>query len=91
MFHAVGTARIGQWYKHVDKGDTFVVTGYDDKSRTIETQGSNGDLDEIDQEMWDVLPLELVAPPEDWTEAQDDINGDDTVDPFGRVEKLLSQ
>lgn len=91
MFHAVGTARIGQWYKRVDKGNTFVVTGYDEKSRTIETQASNGDLDEIDQARWNVLPLELVAPPEDWTDAQDTVTDDESGETIERVEQLLSQ
>jgi uncharacterized protein DUF6763 len=67
----VGGARIGQWYTHLDKGEAFLVTGYDEKSRTIETQAINGDLDEIDEESWSVLPLELAEPPEDWTESED--------------------
>lgn len=90
MNFAVGPAIVGQWYKHLDKGDTFVVTGYDENSHSIETQGANGDLDEIDEETWNVLPLEAVAPSEDWTEARDTVDGDDSLEDVERVRHLLS-
>ena len=38
------TAQVGRWYTRLDTGETFLVTGYDDKSRTIETQAINGCL-----------------------------------------------
>lgn len=86
----VGGPRIGQWYTHLDKGEPFLVTGYDEKSRTIETQAINGDLDEIDEETWSVLPLELAEPPEDWTEATDDADADDAESStIASVEKIL--
>jgi hypothetical protein len=85
----VEAARIGQWYRHLDKGDIFLVTGYDEKSRTIETQTVDGDLDEIDGDAWSTLPLELAEPPEDWTEAIDDVNVDDEDSPIPSVEKIL--
>jgi hypothetical protein len=65
-------AQVGQWYTRLDTKQTFLVTGYDDKSRTIETQAINGDLDEMDDEIWNVLPLAFAEPPEEWTEAIDD-------------------
>ena len=89
MNFAVGPAIVGQWYKHLDKGDTFVVTGYDEKSHSIETQGANGDLDEIDEETWNILPLEVAAPSEDWTEAKDAVEADETSDGVSQVQKLL--
>jgi hypothetical protein len=72
MNTGVGEARIGQWYAYWDTGETFLVTAYDEKSCTIETQALDGDRDEIDEEEWRTLPLELAEPPEDWTEAVDD-------------------
>ena len=66
------SAQVGQWYMQLDTRETFLVTGYDDKSRTIETQAINGDLDEIDEEIWNTLPLAFAEPPEDWTDAIDD-------------------
>ncbi len=73
----VGPAEIGQWYLHQDKGEMFRVTGYDERSRTIEIQTFDGDVDEIDQESWNALPLERAEAPEDWTGPVDDVEVDD--------------
>jgi hypothetical protein len=73
----VGYARVGQWYVRRDKGEIFQVTGRDEKARTIEIQAFDGDLDEIDEETWRVLPLGLAEPPEDWTGPVDDVERDD--------------
>jgi len=73
----VGDPRIGQWYRHLDKGEIFQVTGVDEASRTIEVQTYGGDLDEIDKEVWYGMPLELAEQPEDWTGPVDDVETDD--------------
>jgi len=75
--NSVGRPEIGQWYLHQDKGEMFRVTGLDDESRTIEIQNFDGDIDEIDAESWDTLPLERAAEPEDWTGPVDDVEVDD--------------
>ncbi len=77
MNTGVGRARVGQWYTRWDKGEIFQVVGYDEESRTIEIQTFDGDLDEIDLEMWSALPLAFVEPPEDWTGPVDDVERDD--------------
>ena len=77
MNTGVGRARVGQWYTRWDKGEIFQVMGYDQGSRTIEIQTFDGDLDEIDSEVWTVLPLAAVEPPEDWTGPVDDVQRDD--------------
>jgi hypothetical protein len=73
----LGGPEIGQWYARTDKGELFRVVARDDKSRTIEIQYFDGDLDEIDAETWGMLPLERSAPPEDWTAPIDDVETDD--------------
>jgi len=77
MNENVGRPTIGQWYAHKDKGAVFQVVGYDDRTRTIEIQEFEGDLDEIDAEAWDAMPLERCEPPEDWTGPVDDVEKDD--------------
>jgi len=77
MYASVCRAEIGQWYLRRDKGEIFRVTGYDDRSRTIEIQTFDGDLDEIDAETWSTLRLGLAPPPEDWTGPVDDVQVDD--------------
>jgi hypothetical protein len=87
----VGAPRIGQWYTHLDKGEPFLVTGYDEKSRTIEIQAITGDLDEIDEETWSALPLELAEPPEDWTDSINDAIAGDTENSIAPVERMLRE
>lgn len=68
---------IGAWYARLDKGEVFRVVGYDDRSRTIEIQSFDGDIDEIAEDSWRTLPLERSEPPEDWTGPIDDVEPDD--------------
>jgi hypothetical protein len=67
MKASVGSPIIGQWYSRTDKGENFVVTGIDDEAGTIEIQSFDGDLDELDRDIWRALPLELAEEPEDST------------------------
>ena len=64
----VGNPRVGQWYTRNDTGQMFWVTHYDDQSGTVEIQLSDGDLDELDEETWQSLPLDLSEPAPDWTD-----------------------
>jgi len=67
MKTSVGSPIIGQWYSRTDKGENFVVTGIDEEAGTIEIQSFDGDLDELDRDVWWTLPLELAEEPEDST------------------------
>ncbi|HVP32281.1 MAG TPA: DUF6763 family protein [Steroidobacteraceae bacterium] len=73
----VGRPEIGQWYLHQDKGEMFLVTAFDEETRTIEIQNFDGDLDEIDAAAWGTMPLERAEQPEDWTGPLDDVEVDD--------------
>jgi len=73
----VGRPEIGQWYLHQDKGEMFLVTGYDDGARTIEIQNFDGDVDEIEAATWSTMPIERAEQPEDWTGPLDDVEVDD--------------
>lgn len=85
MRAGVGWAQIGQWYRHLDKGEPFVVTGCDEVSGTIEIQNLDGDLDEIEQEEWRALPLELSEEPEEGAEADDDLQAGSLGDVRGEL------
>jgi hypothetical protein len=82
--------QVGQWYTRLDTNEVFLITGYDDKSSSIETQSLNGDLDEIDSENWNLLTLACADPPEDWTEALDDVEVPGTDALLTPIEKFLS-
>ena len=82
--------QVGQWYTRLDTNEDFLVTGYDDKSRTIEMQEINGDLDEIDAENWNTLTLALAEPPEDWTGALNDADISGANASITPIERFLS-
>ena len=86
----VGTAQIDQWYRNVDTGEMFFVTGYDQKGRTIEIQSIEGVVSEIDDETWGSLPLALAEEPqmdpEDTeNDALDEAYPDDLTSPVSRI------
>jgi hypothetical protein len=79
-------ARVGEWYLRRDTGEIFLVTGFDDRSRTVEIQTSDGDLDEVEQAAWQKWPTELAEPPQDWSGPMDDMDAeslDDSSDSSG--------
>jgi hypothetical protein len=68
---------VGNWYRHADKGQTFRVVEVDEDEGTITVQHFDGDLEEMEQDAWYELELELAEEPEDWTGPVDDIERDD--------------
>jgi len=68
---------VGQWYRPLEKGESFMVVDIDDDTRTIDVQSFDGDLDEIDRDSWNVMALARTEPPEDWTGPVDDVERDD--------------
>ncbi|MDF9392366.1 MULTISPECIES: DUF6763 family protein [Methylococcus] len=58
---------VGNWYRHLDKGQSFTVVAIDDDARTVEIQHFDGDLEEIDLDTWYLLPIELIEEPENWS------------------------
>jgi hypothetical protein len=71
---------IGNWYEHLDKGLRFEVVAIDEDEGLVEIQYFNGDIEEIELEMWYDLEIEPSEPPEDWTGPMDDAESDDLDD-----------
>ena len=68
---------VGNWYQHLDKGQSFEVVAVDEDSATVDIQHFDGDLEELSFESWYQLDIELSEPPEDWTGAMDNVVRDD--------------
>ncbi len=68
---------IGNWYRHLDKGQMFRVIAFDDSEATIELQHFDGDIEEVNMVAWRAMDLEVAAAPEDWTGPMDEIEPDD--------------
>lgn len=68
---------VGQWYLHLDKGETFRVVAVDAATRSIEIQNFDGDVEEFDMDAWRDMDIDAAEAPEDWTGPFDDIEPDD--------------
>lgn len=68
---------IGQWYRHLDKGQLFFVVATDVDDMSVEVQHFDGDTEEYSFEEWRVLPVEPAAEPESWAGAMDVAEPDD--------------
>jgi Family of unknown function (DUF6763) len=68
--------RVGEWYLRRDTGEILLVTGFDDRSRTVEIQTSDGDLDEVEEAAWQEWPIELAEPPQDGSGPMDDMDAE---------------
>jgi hypothetical protein len=68
---------VGNWYRHVDKGQTFTVVAVDERNDVVEIQDFDGGLAEIELTAWPDLELEAAEAPEDWTGPVDDVETDD--------------
>jgi hypothetical protein len=76
---SVGRPQVGDWYQYQDKGESFQVVSVAAASGTVQIQSFDGELDSIESEDWEGLPLEAAAGPEDWTGALGDVETDDGV------------
>ena len=61
---------VGHWYQNPDQSK-FEVIALDEDEGVIEIQYFDGELDEMEFDVWPQLGLEGVSPPEDWTGAYD--------------------
>jgi hypothetical protein len=68
---------VGNWYKHLDKGQLFRVVDVDEDNDMIEVQHFDGDLEQFESDEWFEMDLERAAEPEDWTGPVDDVERDD--------------
>ena len=68
---------IDQWYQYVDGGELMRVVAIDKAEGLIEIQKFDGNIEELDEEAWGELDIQLAEPPEDWTGPYDDADLDE--------------
>ena len=68
---------IGTWYCHLDKGQRFFVVAVDERTRTVDVQHFDGDLEEFDFTAWYQLDIEVCEAPVNWSGSLDIDNVDD--------------
>lgn len=74
-----GLPRIGCWYRD-NRRRRFEVVAFDDETGLIEVQYFDGDVSELDLDIWGETVVEQIAAPEDWTGPFDDLEADDLGD-----------
>ncbi len=77
---SMGRPQVGDWYRRLDKGESFQVVNVDESSGSVEIQSFDGELDSIDSDDWEQLELEATAQPEDWTGPMGDVEPDDVTE-----------
>lgn len=69
---------VHQWYSRRGNDELFRVVAVD--NGTIEIQSFDGDLEELDLDVWRGLDIEPAEPPEDWTGPFDNVERDELDD-----------
>ncbi len=65
------------WYRHLDKGQDFMVVDVNEKVGTVDIQYLDGDIEELDIEEWNGMDLEEIEVPEDWSGPLNELDPDD--------------
>jgi len=71
---------VGDWYQRSGTGEIFQVVSLDDASGSVQIQSFDGQLESVEAEDWEELPLAAAAAPEDWTGALEDVELDDVTE-----------
>lgn len=83
---------IGNWYHDRQRDLVFEVVAIDDRDKTVEIQHFNGDIEDIDMEVFAAMPLRRTSQPEDWTgpyeiEEEDEVGVRDEFADFPEYER----
>ncbi|MEZ5540998.1 MAG: DUF6763 family protein [Pseudomonadota bacterium] len=68
---------LGNWYRHLDKGQEFCVVAIDDDDGTVEIQYFDGSIEALEPDEWYELEIETAEEPENWAGALDIAEIDD--------------
>ena len=75
----IGSPEVGAWYRD-SRGRRFEVVAFDEDAALVEVQYFDGDVSELDLDVWRQTVIEQIAAPEDWTGPFDDLESDDLGD-----------
>ena len=58
---------VGQWYENIDENDSFRVLAVDEDAELIKIEYLDGDIEEIDADIWAEFDLDKIEQPEGWS------------------------
>ena len=59
---------VGHWYQRLDSDQRFEVLALDEDAGTVDVQYFDGDVEQMDIDVWYGLDLEAIEAPDDWEE-----------------------
>lgn len=72
---------VGQWYENIEEDDVFRVLAVDEDAELIKIEYLDGDIEEIETDIWAEFDLDKIEQPEGWSGEDvgepDDDTGDD--------------
>ena len=58
---------VGQWYENIDESDSFRVLSVDEDAELIKIEYLDGDIEELDADIWAEFDLDKIEQPEGWS------------------------
>ena len=58
---------VGNWYKDIEYNTIFEVVAKDEDEGSVEIQYYDGEIEELDLDLWYQLDLKYIAEPDDWS------------------------
>lgn len=58
---------VGQWYENIDENDSFRVLSVDEDAELIKIEYLDGDIEEIEADIWVEFDLDKIEQPEGWS------------------------
>ncbi len=73
---------VGQWYENIEEDDCFRVLAVDEDAELIRIEYLDGDIEEIEADIWAEFDLDKIDQPEGWSgealgESDDEDDWDD--------------
>ena len=58
---------VGQWYENIEEDDSFRVLSVDEDAELIKIEYLDGDIEEIEADIWAEFDLDKIDQPEGWS------------------------
>jgi uncharacterized protein DUF6763 len=78
---------VGQWYENVEEEDCFRVLAVDEDAELIRIEYLDGDIEEIEADIWAEFDLDKIEQPEGWSGEDVGAPDDDTDDDWDEADE----
>jgi hypothetical protein len=78
---------VGQWYENIEEDDCFRVLAVDEDAELIRIEYLDGDIEEIEADIWAEFDLDKIEQPEGWSGEAVGEPDDDTDDEWDEVDE----